>query len=239
MEMTAASSAGSADSFGLLHPLWPDLHTLAIEAEQNTEKLPDFSTIRLRSFSEAMVRHLFKHHDLPMNSDETHFDRLQVLQHEDLLDRQILGLLHTIRKLGNIAAHNIRPVSTDEARNLVEDARSLAAWFCRHMRPDLEWTTQRSSPPMAVTSLCGTSPDACPTASGETTTRDHATGLLTGIGPQVGPPRTRISLRDMFEDELTADQQRCIAVLEAFLADDSQRVFLESVGKGSICSNGR
>ncbi|WP_150120002.1 MULTISPECIES: DUF4145 domain-containing protein [unclassified Sulfitobacter] len=33
------------------------------------------------------------------------------------LDRRVLGLLHTIRKLGNIAAHGKRPVSADEARD--------------------------------------------------------------------------------------------------------------------------
>lgn len=127
-----------SEGFGLLLPLWPDLHALAAEAEQNANKLPDFSTIRLRSFSEAMVCHLFRHHGLPLNDDEKQFDRLQLLQHDDLLDRQVLGLLHTIRKLGNIAAHGKRPVSAAEARDLIDDALSLTAWFCLEMRPDIE-----------------------------------------------------------------------------------------------------
>lgn len=46
MGMTAAQAAGSVESFGLLNPFWPDLHTLAIEAEQNTDKLPDFTMIQ-------------------------------------------------------------------------------------------------------------------------------------------------------------------------------------------------
>lgn len=100
---------GNSEGFDLLLPLWPDLYALAAEAEQNADKLPDFSTIRLRSFSEAMVCHLFRHHGLPLNDDEKQFDRLQLLQHNDLLDRRVLGLLHTIRKLGNIAAHGKRP----------------------------------------------------------------------------------------------------------------------------------
>lgn len=66
MEVTTASGTDSAESFELLRSLWPDLHALALEAEQNADKLPDFTTIRLRSFSGAMVCHLFRHHDLPL-----------------------------------------------------------------------------------------------------------------------------------------------------------------------------
>ncbi|NDR55359.1 ATP-dependent DNA helicase [Aliiruegeria sabulilitoris] len=222
MGKTAAPSASSVESFGLLQPFWPDLHTLAIEAEQNSDKLPDFSTIRLRSFSESMVCHLFRHHDLPLNSDETHFDRLRILQNEKLLDRRVLGLLHTIRKLGNIAAHNKRPVSAGEARGLVEDARSLAAWFCLHMRPDIDWKARRCSPPIAPTADHDTSLGVHAVGARENNGQNRGAGLAT----LVRPPQTRISLRDMFEEELTADQLRCISALDGFLADDTQRVFL-------------
>ena len=74
MGKSASPAAVSLESFGLLLPLWPDLHTLADEAEQNADKLPDFTTIRLRSFSEAMVCHLFRHHELPLNSEESQFE---------------------------------------------------------------------------------------------------------------------------------------------------------------------
>lgn len=217
--MTAAEPS---ESFGLLLPLWPDLHTLAEEAEQNADKLPDFSTIRLRSFSEAMVSHLFRYHGLPLSSDEAQFDRLQMLQHEDLLDRRVLGLLHTIRKLGNIAAHGKRPVSTDEALDLVDDARSLTAWFCLHMRPDIDWQARRSSQAIATTSSLEPAPGVRPIGPSENSGQNHVSGQVT----TVTQPQTRMSLRDMFEEELTADQQRCIEALDGFLADDDQRVFL-------------
>ena len=206
-----------SEGFGLLLPLWPDLHALAAEAEQNANKLPDFSTIRLRSFSEAMVCHLFRHHGLPLNDDENQFDRLQLLQHNDLLDRRVLGLLHTIRKLGNIAAHGKRPVSAAEARDLVDDALSLTAWFCLEMRPDFDWQARRRAEPITPTAHHETSQDMCPAVG-----REKAAGVATLFRP----PQTRISLRDMFEEELTADQQRCISALDGFLADDTQRVFL-------------
>lgn len=226
MEMKADIDSGGADSFEFLYALWPDLHILAVEAEQNTERLPDFSTIRLRSFAEAMVCHLFHHHGLALSSDETQFNRLQLLQQEGLLDRRVLGLFHTIRKLGNIAAHGKRPVSTNEARELIDDARALTAWFCLHVRPDIEWSARRLSSPIAPTSSHEAAPSAHPVGARETAGQVPVTGLMTGIGPRVRPPRTRMSLWDMFEEELTADQQSCLTALDGFLSDDTQRVFL-------------
>lgn len=226
MEMKAAASASPANNFGLLHPLWPDLHSLAIEAQQNSETLPAYSAIRLRSFSEAMVRHLFDHHALTLNSEETQVDRLRQLEKARLLNRRVLGMLHTIRKLGNIAAHDKRPVSMDEARNLIEDAWSLASWFCRHLRPDLDWDAQMSSPPLAITPLSGTSPDEPHVKSEEHSAHARSSLLVATSDQQVRPPQARISLSDAYEDELTDDQQRCVLALLAFLSDDSQRVFL-------------
>lgn len=223
MEKSARPAAVSSEGFGLLLPLWPDLHTLADEAEQNADKLPDFTTIRLRSFSEAMVCHLFRHHELPLNSEESQFDRLQLLQHEELLDRRVLGHLHTIRKLGNIAAHGKRSVSTEEARNLVDDSLSLTAWFCLHMRPDIDWQARRCSHPNATTEVHETSPGVRPVGASENNGQNRTPGHLVNL---LRLPQTRISLRDMFEQNLTADQQRCISALDGFLADDTQRVFL-------------
>lgn len=220
--MATASISNSVENFQLLQSFWPDLYGLAIEAEQNVEKLPDFSTIRLRSFSETMVDHLFRHHDLSSKSNETQFDRLLILQEENLLGRQILALLHTIRKLGNIAAHGNRPVLKDEARNLVDDARLLTAWFCLHMRPDIDWKARRSSLAITTTSSAEAPPSVHHAAAREAISQEHPVGLEI----KNARPQTRISLRDMFEEDLTTDQQKCIAALDGFLADDSQRVFL-------------
>lgn len=217
MDMT-----GNPERFGVLLPLWPDLHTLATEAEQNADKLPDFSTIRLRSFSEALVCHLFRHHGLQLNDEEKQFDRLQLLQHNDLLDRRILGLLHTIRKLGNIAAHGKRPVSVAEAHDLLDDALSLTAWFCLEMRPDIDWKARGRAASITPSACHETSQDMCPADARESIVQNRDAGLET----LVRPPQTRISLRDMFEEELTADQQMGISALDGFLADDTQRVFL-------------
>ena len=179
------------ESFGFLQSYWPDLHALAAEADRNAASLPPFAImIRLRGFAEAMVVHLFRQIGLPLNAQDSQFDRLKILQSEGSLDRHLLAKFHTIRKLGNAAAHN-GAVSAEQAESLIEDARSLASWFCRYMRPDVEWPT-----------------------------------LERTVHERMPPPRTQIRLREAFEAELNEDQERCVSALEAFLADDHQRIFL-------------
>jgi len=179
------------EPFGFLQSFWPDLHALAAEADRNAASLPAFAMVRLRGFAEAMVVHLFRHIGLPLGAQESQLDRLKILQGDGYLDRHLLAKFHTIRKLGNAAAHN-GLVSVEQAESLIEDAWSLASWFCRYMRPDIEWPTH------------------------ERIVRSE----------QVSPPRTQIRLREAFEAELNEDQERCVSALEAFLADDHQRIFL-------------
>lgn len=179
------------EGFGFLQSYWPDLHALATEADRNATSIPAHAINRLR-FAEAMVVHLFKHIGLPLAAQDRQLDRLKILQGEGYLDRHLLAKFHMIRKLGNVATHNTGPVSVEQAKSLIEDAWSLASWFCRYMRPDIEWPTH------------------------ERTARSE----------QISPPRTQIRLREAFEAELNEDQERCISALEAFLADDHQRIFL-------------
>ncbi len=129
------------EGFGFLQSFWPDLYALAAEADRNVTSIPAFAMIRLRSFAEAMVVHLFGHIGLPLDPKDRQLDRLKILQGDGSLDRHLLAKFHMIRKLGNVAAHNNSPVSVEQAESLIEDAWSLASWFCRYMRPDIEWPT--------------------------------------------------------------------------------------------------
>lgn len=227
------------EGFAFLQSFWPDLHDLAVEAVSNNTSVPDFAAIRLRGFSEAMVVHIFQYINLPLNEEESQFDRLKILQEDGYLDRSILAKFHTIRKLGNKAAHN-GSVSVEQAESLVEDAWSLASWFCRFIRPDIDWLTPKRTDQFPSSR----SPDAAGANSTpeaalrgtvaqfpkERVKRIHedAIAALIQLDPEVRPLRTQIKLREAFEAELTDDQELCISALEKFLADDRQRVFLLS-----------
>ena len=114
-----------------------------------------------------------------------------------------------------MAAHN-GSVSAEQAENLIEDAWSLAYWFCRHMRPDIVWATADAG----SIETSSRSEDA----RDERIHEDEVAAMA--AYSHDSPPRTRISLREAFEAELTADQERCLLALDAFLADNKQRIFL-------------
>lgn len=199
--------------FNFLRSFWPDLHALATEAERSAATLPAFAAIRLRGFIELMVDHLLQRVGFRPDMQDKLFDRLVTLQREAHLDAHVLAKFHTIRKLGNVAAHN-GSVSAEQAESLIEDAKSLASWFCRRMRPEVASST-------ADTASFEMLP---PSSDGREDLVHEEEGAETS--PGVCPPRTRIGLRDAFEAELTADQEQCITDLEAFLRDDARRLFL-------------
>ena len=223
--------------FDFLQSLWPNLLALAVDAENSVNSTPDFSALRLRGFTEAMVVHIFEHINLQLVAEQTQFDRLTILEVGGYLNSEILSKFHTIRKLGNKAAHN-GSVSTFQADSLIEDAWSLAAWFCRFMRPEIDWLTPgrtvNSEPTPNVVDAHEISPAAAEpwviiTRIPEervNNIHEQANAALTLLDPKVRQLKTQITLREAFDGELNEDQERCLAALEGFLANDKQRIFL-------------
>lgn len=225
------------ESFIFLKQLWPDLFSLADEAEKAANSMPDFSALRLRGFTEAMVVHILKYINLPLVAGESQFDRLKVLEEDGYLNSEILSKFHTIRKLGNKVAHN-GTVSMSQVDSLIEDAWSLAAWFCRFMRPEIDWLTPGRTVSLEPTlnavdaqeiSSAAQEPRGIVTRFPEERVKrihEQANAALTLLDPEVRQLRTQITLREAFDVELNEDQERCLTALEAFLADDQQRIFL-------------
>jgi hypothetical protein len=230
-----------AGRFGFLQQLWPDLADFGRKAELVEGQEPELVAIRLRGFTEAMVVKLARHLSLSHDPNEAHFDRLVQLENADLLDARLTSKFHAIRKLGNKAAHN-RKVTDEQAAALLEDAWSLACWFCRFMRPDLEWFTpplqvaegEKSQEPIAGTSTA----DRQPTVSGgqsnvlrfpdERVRRIHenVARAMALVDPRIRQLRTRITLHEAFNETLSDDQVACLDLLQTFLSDREQRVFL-------------
>ncbi|GEO12637.1 ATP-dependent DNA helicase [Microvirga aerophila] len=235
-------SAINKNSFRFLEPFWPDLHESARMAEEAGAQQPDRAAIRLRGFTEAMVMHLFNRFGLDRVENDTHFDRLVRLEQGDLLDARLLAKFHTIRKLGNEAAHNGR-VAPAQAESLLEDAWSLACWFCRFMRPDIEWLTpQRDIKETEAPSSSPVEADATPARQSTATgapgrilkfpadrilrIQEAVAKAMAQVDPRVRTLRTRIALHDAFSDDLNHDQNGCLAAVSGFLADRDQRVFM-------------
>lgn len=234
-------TSSDAGSFGFLQQFWPDLADFGRKAEQVEGQESELVAIRLRGLTEAMVVRLVRHLSLPYDSNEAHFDRLVQLENADLLDARLLSKFHAIRKLGNNAAHN-RKVTDQQASALLDDAWSLSCWFCRFMRPDVEWFTpprqsagsEKVQGPIAETSTA----DRQPTAPGGQSNvfrfpdervrriQENVARAMAQVDPRIRQLRTRITLQEAFTETLSDDQAACLDLLETFLSDREQRVFL-------------
>lgn len=230
-----------AGRFAFLRQFWPDLAELGHKAEQVGGQEPELVAIRLRGLTEAMAVRLIRHLGMPYDPSEAHFDRLVQLENADLLDARLLSKFHTIRKLGNNAAHNGK-VTNEQALTLLDDAWSLSCWFCRFMRPDVEWfTPSRHSVDGEKDreALAGAAPDdRQPTAPGGRSNvlkfpddrvlriRESVARAMAQVDPRIRQLRTRITLHEAFTETLSDDQSACLDHLQSFLSNREQRVFL-------------
>ena len=149
-------NAGS--SFGFLQQNWADLAELARKAERARDRLePDVVAFRLRILAEEMVSKLFHQIGLPVSPDTTQLDRLREIEKADLLDRRLMAKFHTIRKIGNRAAHN-KPVTQEQAVSLVEDAFSLLSYEYQRFGAILEPRHSTALMPCCVVAKDGSSP---------------------------------------------------------------------------------
>lgn len=237
----SVEGVNDAEGFKFLEPFWPDLHETSRKAERAVLHTPDLAAIRLRAFTESMVAHLLDHLDLP-SAQTSQFDRLVLLEKVDLLDRRLLAKFHAIRRLGNNAAHN-HPVTPAQVETMLEDAWSLGCWFCRFMRPDVEWFTPTRMPHGSTRAgiqqeEAPESADRQSTASGPPSSivpfpvdrirrvREQVAKAMAQIDPRARALRTRISMQDAFSEDLNVDQRSCLSALSDFLGDREQRLFL-------------
>ncbi|TAY93623.1 ATP-dependent DNA helicase [Rhizobium ruizarguesonis] len=231
-----------SDSFRFLHRFWPELHDLGRRAEQAGTNQPDVAAIRLRSLTEAMVVELLIHLGLRHDPAQSHFERLGLLENADLLDARLLSKFHAIRKVGNNAAHNGK-VTEAQAVSLLEDAWSLSCWFCRFMRPDIEWLTAvrhdtDSNQCVSSFNVDKQSAERQPTISSRQSNvlkfpeervrriQEQVSRAMAEVDPRVRQLRTVITLREVFTETLSDDQAACLDALSTFLASPTHRIFL-------------
>lgn len=227
------------NSFLFLAQNWPGLYDLAKKAEAAAEYDAEIAAVRLRSYAEQMVELLFAHFGIQLVEADSLNDRLRLLEKGDLLDRRLLSKLHTLRKFGNKGAHS-KGVPAEKIDDLLVDAWSLGCWFCRLLRPDVEWMIRPYGQQQSVLSAeqSTTSPDRESTASTTTTNvlkfpedrirriRDDVARAMATVDPRVRNLRTRMSIQEAFSDALNDDQTACIAVVDDFLANPDQKILL-------------
>lgn len=231
--------------FRFLEQGWPDLFDLAARARQAVATDPDISAVRLRGFTERMVELLFGHFGLPLAAELSQYDRLLLIERDNLLERRLLAKFHTIRKFGNDGAHG-KHVTSERAEDLIYDAWTLGCWFAQLIRPDVDWMIRPYGQNFRPEELVGEQP-AFSLEDGGTRQdnvvafpedrhrriRQEVAEALAKVDPSTRNLRTRISLQEAFTEELNRDQSACAKALEAFLNDPAQRIMLLKGDAGS------
>lgn len=225
--------------FRFLEQGWPCLYDLAVKAGHAVATDPDVTAVRLRGYTEKMVDLLFAHFGLQFSPDHSQYDRLLLLERDNLLERRLLAKFHTIRKFGNDGAHG-KAVTSERAENLVYDAWTLGCWFARLMRPDIDWLIRPYGQSGEKEKVESESPSRSP-AIGDVRSQDNVVAFpedrvrrirqevaaaLAKVDPEIRNLRTRMSVREAFAEDLNGDQSACADALEAFLNDPAQRIML-------------
>jgi hypothetical protein len=108
-----------------------DLRRLACLAENNLHIDPNTTLFKMRQFGELLAQRMAPVFGVPLYPDEEQYrllERLKTLQNGP--EREVLDRLHTLRKLGNEAAHRMES-SSQKAAQALRSGHKLAFWFER------------------------------------------------------------------------------------------------------------
>ena len=117
-------------NFKFLKKEWPMLYQLANFAEEYLYYDTNSAIIKLRIFAEELTDLIIAFEKLEIPEEDNQFNKLNFLERKKLLPSEILKILHTIRKNGNQAVHDLYD-SVEDAKILLSLAYKLGVFFCR------------------------------------------------------------------------------------------------------------
>ena len=124
-------------NFTFLKAGWPELYETAREAEQNVNSAPRTSCFYARCSLERAVKWLYANDSY---LQKPYADNLAALIHEPTF-RENLGpclfpKILTIQKIGNLAAHGDKPISSSDALHALKELFHLLYWLARSYSQD-------------------------------------------------------------------------------------------------------
>ena len=122
-------------NFIFLSKNWSVLAELGELAEKNLHTDSNTTLIKLRIFSEVMVKYVLAYENLEDLVDGKQISRLNLLGNKGIIPDRLVHLFHGIRKIGNKATHEAF-VSVESAENCLRFAYHLAVWFKKTYEED-------------------------------------------------------------------------------------------------------
>jgi type I restriction enzyme, R subunit len=135
-------------NFGFLEAHDVQLVRLGALAERYFHDDPNTCLIKLRQFAELLTQLIAAKTGLYEAGDESQADLLRRLRFERVLPPQVAGLFHTLRILGNNAAHGAAG-TLSEALNALKYAQQAGVWFHRTFGRDPSFVAGPFQPPAA------------------------------------------------------------------------------------------
>ncbi|MFW6287927.1 MAG: DUF4145 domain-containing protein, partial [bacterium] len=117
-----------SSNFSFLENKWNILSELGKMAEENLYKDPNITIVKLRMFSEQIVDYIFAYDKLEVPEEDTLFNKLKLLEREELIQDGIADIFHTLRLEGNKAVHESYD-SLEDAKTLLSLGYKAAVWF--------------------------------------------------------------------------------------------------------------
>jgi type I restriction enzyme, R subunit len=120
----------TSENFAFLSVYDAQLVRLAALAERNFLDDPSTAIIKLRQFAELLSKQIAARHALYEGERVAFAETLRRLSYERIIPSDVADLFHTLRRVGNTAAHE-NEGSHAEALEALKLARQLGIWFHR------------------------------------------------------------------------------------------------------------
>lgn len=123
-------------NFTFLKSNWPDLTASATEAEQQVNSAPRTSCFHARRTLELGVKWLYANDNY---LKKPYADNLAALIHEpsfrNNLEPCLFPKILTIQKIGNLAVHSDKPISSSDALHVLKELFHFMYWLARSYSP--------------------------------------------------------------------------------------------------------
>ena len=141
-------------NFEFLKDKFPVLAEYGEKAERYLYTDSNSCLMKLGMIGETVVNLIFKFDRIPLPYDNTAVVRIDTLVREDLIDSEIQGILHSLRKVRNRAVHE-NYSSVEDGKSLLQMAYSLCVWFYQvygdyQYQPDTFVMPQKEPKPVLV-----------------------------------------------------------------------------------------
>lgn len=118
-------------NFSFLSDHSPLMVQVAAQAERYVFTDPDVCLLKVRQLSELLAQQCAARIGIHVSPEDSQLRLIQRLYESRLLDSQISQLFHSIRKAGNVAAHQPGQSTRSDALRNLRFSRELAVWFHR------------------------------------------------------------------------------------------------------------